>query len=1110
LARMLHYVENNEDRGLLVLTGAPGCGKSSLLAECARRCRARFRDAVVVPYFVGAAPDSTDFTTTVSVLCSALKRECGLDVELPSDPARLSVALPEFLERASAVRPVILILDAINQLDPARGSHELHWLPFRLPCGVKIIVSSLPGDCLDHLRTKVRPRNVLHMRGMPRAERAKLVNEQLDLRGKRLGRRHLSRLLDTERRADADLPLYLMVALEELSLVGGMQALESGIESLPATLEGLFDHVLRRLEWDHSRDLCESVLRWLAVSRSGLSELEILELLGTAIPPIRWARLYRALQFYLRPSNEATGSGLIGFYHEQLRSAVFRRYLRVRTPDPMTTPDQCRTHEELATYFRRIASDGRDPPKWRTHRPRGLSELPYHLHRAGHDQDVRGLLLDFEWLRMRLDTSDVVAVIDDYDYLRDDPSLSQIQGTIRQASHVLHGDTSQLASQLLGRLAGERDTGVRAVLAAARRWRGEPWFRPVRRSLTTASADLVRTLSGHSDAVFDFALTPNGRFLVSSSRDKSLKLWEFSTGKVLRTLTGHVKTVFAVAVTADGRNAISASMDRTLKVWDLASGRLLHTLKGHKDEVVCLALLSKGRQIVSGSPSRFLARPAGTTFKVWGVKSGRLMDTFFRTGDGILSRSILSARDERFILLERWDGTHDLMELMTGSIVCTTVDKRKHVTCAAMSPDQGEIALGCEDGRIDLVSLQTGRLLRQFDGHVGNVSTLYATPDGSELISGGGDRTVRMWNLASGRQERVLRGHSGTVSSAIRTPDGHHIVSSSYDKCLKIWAPGSEAGTDRRKAHSRDVRGVVATPCGTKLISCSDDGTIGVWSATTGRLIRTVRAHDDAIFSIAITKNGRFVLTGGNDCTIKIWDASSWTEYGVLKGARGAIAALAVTPDGYLILSGSWDNAVTLWDMRSGTKLRSLRKHESQVNSVALAPDGSSVLSGSADRKILVRKMNGETIATLSGHKGYVNAVTVMPDARHVVSASEDWTVKVWDLDASEAIRTLRGHTGPVNCIAVTPSGRYVVSGSDDMTVKAFEIESLRCVATFTAEGEVRACAVIGELELVVVGTADGQMHFLRFEPGQHPKSVSGETRRKSSSTGARHSPGIH
>ncbi|MBC6420581.1 MAG: hypothetical protein GDA43_12985 [Hormoscilla sp. SP5CHS1] len=78
-----------------------------------------------------------------------------------------------------------------------------------------------------------------------------------------------------------------------------------------------------------------------------------------------------------------------------------------------------------------------------------------------------------------------------------------------------------------------------------------------------------RTLSGHSERVTSVAIAPDGKTLVSGSRDKTIKLWDLQTGQELRTLSGHSSEVMSVAIAPDGKTLVSGSKD---KLWRL-SGR---------------------------------------------------------------------------------------------------------------------------------------------------------------------------------------------------------------------------------------------------------------------------------------------------------------------------------------------------------------------------------------------------------------------------------------------------------------------------------------------------------------------------------------------------------
>ena len=81
------------------------------------------------------------------------------------------------------------------------------------------------------------------------------------------------------------------------------------------------------------------------------------------------------------------------------------------------------------------------------------------------------------------------------------------------------------------------------------------------------------------------SFSPDGRYLASGSRDKTVKLWDVSSGREIKTLTGHSDDVRSVSFSPDGSYLASGSSDKTIKLWDVSSGREIKTLTGHSNYV---------------------------------------------------------------------------------------------------------------------------------------------------------------------------------------------------------------------------------------------------------------------------------------------------------------------------------------------------------------------------------------------------------------------------------------------------------------------------------------------------------------------------------------------
>ena len=290
----------------------------------------------------------------------------------------------------------------------------------------------------------------------------------------------------------------------------------------------------------------------------------------------------------------------------------------------------------------------------------------------------------------------------------------------------------------------------------------------------------LRTLSGHGQAVTCAAVSPDGRRIVSGSADRTLKIWDASTGQEIRALKGHNNMVLSVAFSSDGKWVVSGGHDAAIKIWDAATGQEVRTLKGHSSWVLGVAFSADGERIVSGSMDQ--------TVKVWAVATGAETRSVKLSGrPGELVYVAFSPDGKRFVT-EHNDVGVQIWDAATARVILTFT-RGEVGGSAAFSLDGKRVVIGSRDKIVKVWDATTGKETVTLKGHTETVTSVAFSPDGKRIASGSGDKTVKVWDAATGREIVTLKGHSAPVACVAFGPGGRRIVSGSADQTLKVWDP---------------------------------------------------------------------------------------------------------------------------------------------------------------------------------------------------------------------------------------------------------------------------------------------------------------------------------
>jgi small GTP-binding protein len=299
------------------------------------------------------------------------------------------------------------------------------------------------------------------------------------------------------------------------------------------------------------------------------------------------------------------------------------------------------------------------------------------------------------------------------------------------------------------------------------------------RATETQVAELQpgNVLGHHESYVQCVAMTVDGRWIVSGSADKTVRIWDAETGACLAVLEGHSDSVYGVAVTSDGRRVISGSFDKTVRVWNVDTASCTATLEGHTGAVTAVAVAADGSQAISAS--------ADHTMRVWDVKMGRCLAALEEHTDSVNGVALTPCG--RRAVSGSADNTVRVWDMERGMCLATLKGHTASVLRVAITSDGGTVFSGSLDKTARVWSLKTGKCIAMLEGHTDSVLALAATPDGRRVVSGSSDRTVRVWDIEAGKCLAGLGGHTNMVYGVAVRADGRRAISGSFDKTVRVW-----------------------------------------------------------------------------------------------------------------------------------------------------------------------------------------------------------------------------------------------------------------------------------------------------------------------------------
>ena len=605
---------------------------------------------------------------------------------------------------------------------------------------------------------------------------------------------------------------------------------------------------------------------------------------------------------------------------------------------------------------------------------------------------------------------------------------------------------------------------------------------------------------GHTSGITSMDISPNGKFLLTGSKDKTAKLWDWS-GHELYTLVGHANEVLAVAfspkTTEDpegGKFILTGSSDYTAILRD-AYGTKIDSFELHKGPINAVAFSPDGKSFLTGSEDH--------TARIW-TKSG-VAPQIFQHSAGV--NSVAFSPNGKFILTSCKDHTAVLWKRSGAAEVTFSNGHTAAVLCAVFSPSGDSILTSGADGTAILWNLK-GEKIQTFQHSREVRSVAFSTAHGGKkIVTGSSDGTLKIWDLKGAEPQTIkafvrprMEGSPG-MSGVMFSADGKLLVSSSErEPAAKIFRVDDGQLYQRLRGHTSAITYMALSPDGTVLLTSQADRTAKLWKVMSqevesiryagkpvsvdfspktaldsvgGRYIligsenkyvwmQDLQGNDINSFKQAnqgiFSPDGKSILTGSQDGTTQVWDIASKKSV-TIPHTEAIVTTLAYAPNGKSFAIGSNDGQVIYWDSVGASPVLFPKSTTSAIYSIAFSPEGQSLVFGGENGLTEIRDLSGKLIkaypSSIRGGKS-IRSVAFSPKSkegkqagRYVLRAAGD-NAELWEV-ATNKIIPFSGHTSEVTSVIFSPNRENFMTGSKDGTVKIWNIASGAETATLIA-----------------------------------------------------------
>lgn len=599
-----------------------------------------------------------------------------------------------------------------------------------------------------------------------------------------------------------------------------------------------------------------------------------------------------------------------------------------------------------------------------------------------------------------------------------------------------------------------------------------------------SSNTVTITFNGHKKSVTALAFNDQGTCLISGSQDTELIVWDIVAEAGLFRLRGHrdqitaarflTSSVLSYAPTSISSGfLLTSSKDTFLKLWDLSNQHCIQTLVAHRSEIWSMDVNKERDLVLTGSGEGDI--------KVWRIDRDALAGGL--TGNGteeaakmihpfaslpVTSRHRVSQitfhPSEPYLAVQSHDRSIEIFRIRTPEdIRKKQLRRKKRKEKRGQLTEEEKESSECT-AEVQLTDMFTPHIVVRAKGKIRSFDFCngFVSKKTLQIFTALASNALEVYNIPladkSQRDLEVTRvfsvdlpGHRTDVRTLSLSSDDR-ILASASNGSLKLWNMKTNACIRTMECSyavcSAFLPGDRYIAVGTK------SGEILVYELTSSTLVESAPAHAGTVWSLHVRADQQALASGGADKEVRFWEIGEQSSAAEGVQSKKSLSLVHIrtlkmtddvlsvkySADRKLLAVALLDSTVKVFYENTLKFYLSLYGHKLPVLSMDISYDSKLIVTCSADKNVKIWGLDfGDCHKSIFAHSESVMQVAFERGSHYFWTVGKDKLLKYWDGDKFENIQTLGGHHSEIWALALSHYGKFVVTASHDKSIRVWE-----------------------------------------------------------------------